>query len=93
MLNIKNKLILQSKDKNFNTYILFFLILFLSQFVFLYDEEKIIALCLISFIVIFYQNTNILIYNLLNEKAKSLEIEFINLFKDKILIMNKLRTY
>lgn len=93
MLNLKNQLLSQSKNKNFNLYVLVFTILFLSQFVFLYDEEKIIALCLISFIVIFYNNTSEVIYSLLNEKALALETEFVSLFKDKIIIMNKLRTY
>lgn len=79
--------------KYFSEFFIFFIIITLSQFIFSYDEEKIIALCLISFIILFYNNLNQLIYTLLNEKSQTLENEFVDLFKAKFDIMWKLRIY
>ena len=82
-----------SQKKNFKEFFLFFLIITLSQFIFSYDEEKVIVLCLLSFGILFYNNFNTLIYNALNEKAETLEWEFKELFEAKFKIMWKLRIY
>ena len=77
--------------KYYNIYILFFSILFLSTFVFSYDEEKIVVLCLISFVTILYYNFHQVIFDSLNEQSIALKEELVNLFKEKIIIMRKLR--
>ena len=68
-----------------------FPILFFSSVIFLYDEEKIVALCLISFITIFYFNFSKIIFDTLNEKSITLKNELIKLFTEKIAVMRKLR--
>ena len=69
-----NKIIQNLSQKPFSKeFFLFFLIIILSQFIFSYDEEKVIVLCLLSFGILFYNNFNTLIYNTLNEKAETLE--------------------
>ena len=92
-ISILKEKILKSENKFLFSYIIFFVILFLSKFIFAYDEEKVIILCLISFVIIFYENTSKIIYNVLNEKSLSLENDFLNLYKDKLFIMKKLRIY
>ena len=82
-----------SNKKYFKEFFIFFLIISLSQLVFYYDEEKVVALCLISFGILFYNNLNTLIYDILNEKAETLEAEFKELFEAKFKIMWKLRIY
>lgn len=77
--------------KYYNIYILFFSILFLSTFVFSYDEEKIVVLCLISFVTILYYNFHQVIFDSLNDQSIALKEELVNLFKEKIIIMRKLR--
>ena len=78
-------------NKYFNIYFLFFSILFLSSVVFLYDEEKIVALCLLSFVTILYYNFHEMIFNALNEESLILKKELVELFSAKIIIMKKLR--
>lgn len=78
-------------NKYFNIYFLFFSILFLSSVVFLYDEEKIVALCLLSFVTILYYNFHEIIFNALNEESLILKKELVDLFSAKIIIMKKLR--
>ena len=91
--NIKEKILLQSKNDYFYSYIIFIIILFLSKFIFAYDEERVIVLCLISFVIIFYENTHKMLYNALNERSTSLEEQFLELYNDKVFIMKKLRIY
>lgn len=62
-------------------------IFFLSQIIFKYDEEKVVALCLISFAFIFYINLSSSVDNALSQKALTLEKEFLILFKEKTAMM------
>lgn len=78
-------------NKHFNTYVLFFSILIFSSIIFLYDEEKIVVLCLISFVTILYYNFSQIIFNALNDQSVYLKKELVNLFEEKIIIMRKLR--
>ena len=78
-------------NKYFNIYFLFFSILFLSSIAFSYDEEKIVVLCLISFVTILYYNFHEIIFNSLNEESLILKNELIGLFSEKIIIMKNLR--
>ena len=79
------------KNKYFNIYFFFILILFLSFTVFIYDAEKIVVLCLISFFTILYYNFHEIIFSALHEESTALKKELINLFSSKIVIMRKLR--
>jgi len=81
---------LNKKYKNIS--FLFFTIIFFSSFIFSYDEEKIVVLCLISFVTILYYNSNQILFDLLQEQSYNLQKEFYNLFSDKIIIMKKLRS-
>lgn len=74
-------------------YTLFIMIMFLSQFIFAYDEEKVIVLCLLSFAVLFYVNLNEVIHTALSKKSNDLEIEFSKLFKEKIIAMRRIHRY
>ena len=90
MENIKNKI--QQIDKKYQHLILLFVtIIFFSTFIFSYDEEKIVVLCLISFATILYYNFNQIIFNSLQEESLLLRKELIALFSDKVIIMRKLR--
>ena len=70
--------------------VLFLAIIFLSQFIFAYDEEKVVALCLISFATIVYFNFNQIIFNSLNTQSLEIEKEFSILYKEKKILMRKL---
>jgi len=80
-------------EKYFSVYVLVVLILFLSHFIFSYDEEKVVALCLLTFGVLSYINFSSLIFEGLNQKSNSLELEFKTLFTEKITAMRRLRIY
>lgn len=68
-------------------------ILFLSFAIFSYDEEKVIALSLMSFFFIFYFNFGSSLNNALAEKGNLLEEELVKLFTEKKVMMRKLRRY
>ena len=77
-------------SKHQKNIVLFLTIIFLSQFIFAYDEEKVVALCLISFATIVYFNFNQIIFNSLNVQSLEIEKEFSILYKEKKILMRKL---
>lgn len=62
--------------KNFNIPILFFLILLLSKEVFSYDSEKVVILCILSFIIIAYFNFKEMLSNVFLSQSEKIKEEF-----------------
>jgi len=78
----------------FNEGSLFFLIiLFFSQWIFLYDSESVVALCLISFVTIFYWNFKESVEQLLLEKGESLNAEVTGLYKGTSIFVKKMEYF
>lgn len=62
--------------KNFNIPITFILIFLISKEVFSYDSEKIVILCILSFILIVYFNFKTILYETFIAKSEKLKEEF-----------------
>jgi len=62
--------------KNFSIPITFILIFLISKEVFSYDSEKIVILCILSFILIVYFNFKDILYQVFISKSSKLREEF-----------------
>ena len=79
--------------KNFNIPILFFLILLISKEVFSYDSEKVVILCILSFITIAYFNFKDMIYQILQAKSLKLKDEYQELIFEKEKLEKEIRKF
>ena len=63
----------------FNIPIIYFLILLISKEVFSYDSEKVVILCILTFVITAYYQIRVSLADSFNSKRTKLEEEFTNL--------------
>lgn len=79
--------------KHFNVPILFFLLLLLSKEVFSYESEKIVVLCIITFIIVAYFNSKELLTNTFEAQTLKLKEEYSALINEKEDLERKIRQF
>ena len=73
--------------------ILAFLIFFLSKEVFSYDGEKVVILCILSFIILAYYNTKDALYNTFLARTERLKDEYAQLAEEKARLEKEIRRF
>lgn len=73
--------------------ILAFLIFFLSKEVFSYDGEKVVILCILSFIILAYFNSKEALYNTFLSRSEKLKEEYVLLAEKKEKLEKEIRTF
>ena len=79
--------------KNFKVPVLFFLIMLLSKEVFSYDGEKVVILCILSFIIIVYFNFKDALYNSFVARSLKLKEEYTELVSTKENLEKEIRSF
>lgn len=79
--------------KNFKVPVLFFLIMLLSKEVFSYDGEKVVILCILSFIIIAYFNFKDALYNSFLARSLKLKEEYTTLVTNKENLEKEIRSF
>ena len=79
--------------KNFNIPILFFLIFLISKEIFSHESEKIVILCILTFITMAYFNTKEMVSNSFLEKSNQLKEEYNDLVILKEDLEKKIRRF
>lgn len=81
------------KNPIINVPVLFFLILFISKEIFSYDSEKIVILCILSFLIVAYFQLRTSIYEAFISKSAKLEEEFNTLADLKYSLEKNIRSF
>lgn len=76
-----------------NVPILFILILFISKEIFSYDSEKVVILCILSFLILAYYQTRTSLYEAFIFKSAKLEEEFKVLSEMKLTLEKNIRSF
>ena len=72
---------------------IYLFILLLSKEIISYDNEKIVILCILSFLILAYKNGNDIIFDNLRNRGQKIKEEFSKLLEYKIFILTRLRYY
>ena len=77
----------------FNIPIIYFLILLISKEVFSYDSEKVVILCILTFVITAYYQIRVSLADSFNSKRTKLEEEFTNLSILEIKLNKNLKNF
>ena len=80
-------------NNNFKISILFILIFLISKEVFSYDSEKIVILCILSFLIIVYFNFKDALYQSFISKSTKLTEEYNDLINLKLKLEEEIREF
>lgn len=73
--------------------VLAFLIFFLSKEIFSYDGEKVVILCILSFIILAYFNSKEALYNVFLNRSEKLKEEYVQLAEKKEKLEKEIRRF
>jgi hypothetical protein len=79
--------------KNFNIPVVYFLILLISKEIFSYDSEKIVILCILTFIITAYYQVREGLYETFQARTAKLEEEFVVLLTLKAKLEKNLQNF
>ena len=80
-------------NKNFNLPIIYFLIFLISKEVFSYDSEKVVILCILSFLITAYYQVRVGVYEMFQARTARLEEEFVILLNLKSKLEAEIKNF
>lgn len=79
--------------KSFNLPIIYFLIFLISKEIFSYDSEKVVILCILSFMITAYYQVRVSVYEMFQARTARLEEEFVTLLNLKSKLETEIKNF